>query len=180
MHSHAEMWLDGSLVEVLQDQDFNPRAGDVGLHRRQPPLALPGRLVPWALSTPALGSDEIRWTFATTKATAGTCRPRSPWCRTVCPLARRCGHMRPVSFRKKEKSINRPTTYSNRNRQIFIAAAGTPFQDVPARQKIPDWMKQMRRQRCIELSMAYLEARIPTSSILTAARFTDTPPAKSG
>ncbi len=65
MHSHAEMWLDGALVETLQDQDFNPRAGDVGFtgaSHRAPSQAV---WWPWANDPNAgpLGSHELRWTL---------------------------------------------------------------------------------------------------------------------
>jgi hypothetical protein len=64
IHSHAEMWLDGVLVETLQDQDFNPRAGDLGFtgaSHRAPSQAV---WYPWADSNAGpTGSHELRWSL---------------------------------------------------------------------------------------------------------------------
>jgi PEP-CTERM motif len=65
MHSHAEMWLNGALVETLQDQDFNPRAGDMGFtgaSHRAPSQAV---WWPWANDPNAgpTGSHELRWSI---------------------------------------------------------------------------------------------------------------------
>ncbi len=63
--THAEMWLDGVLVETLQDGIVNPRLGDLpfdGASHRAP-----GQVVwyPWADDPDAgpLGSHEIRWSL---------------------------------------------------------------------------------------------------------------------
>jgi hypothetical protein len=64
IHSHAEMWIDGIMVEELQDQDFNPRAGDLpfdGASHRAPSQVV---WYPWAdPSAGPLGSHEIRWSL---------------------------------------------------------------------------------------------------------------------
>ncbi len=64
-NTHSEMWLDGVLVETLQDGTLNVRAGDVpfdGASHRAP-----GQVVwyPWANDPTAgpLGSHEIRWSL---------------------------------------------------------------------------------------------------------------------
>jgi hypothetical protein len=63
--THAEMWLNGTLVETLQDGVFNPRAGDVpfdGASHRAPSQAV---WWPWADDPNAgpLGNHEIRWSI---------------------------------------------------------------------------------------------------------------------
>jgi hypothetical protein len=65
MSTHAEMWLDGVLVETLQDGIFNIRAGDVpftGASHRAPVQVV---WYPWANDPNAgpLGSHEIRWSL---------------------------------------------------------------------------------------------------------------------
>lgn len=64
-NSVATMYLDGTLVETLQDQAINIRAGDVGFtgaSHRAPSQAV---WYPWANDPNAgpLGSHEIRWTL---------------------------------------------------------------------------------------------------------------------
>lgn len=64
-NSVATMYLDGALVETLQDQSINIRAGDVdftGASHRAPSQAV---WYPWANDPNAgpLGSHEIRWTL---------------------------------------------------------------------------------------------------------------------
>jgi hypothetical protein len=62
--THAEMWLDGALVETLQDGPLNIRAGDVpfdGASHRAPSQAV---WYPWAdPNAGPLGSHEIRWSL---------------------------------------------------------------------------------------------------------------------
>lgn len=65
MTTKAEMWLNGSLVETLQDGTFNIRAGDVpfdGASHRAPSQAV---WYPWANDPNAgpLGSHELRWSI---------------------------------------------------------------------------------------------------------------------
>ncbi len=63
--THAEMWLDGALVETLQNGVLNLRAGDVpfdGASHRAPSQAV---WYPWANDPNAgpTGSHEIRWSL---------------------------------------------------------------------------------------------------------------------
>lgn len=62
--TNAEMWLDGALVETLQDGVFNPRVGDLpfdGASHRAPTQAV---WWPWAdPDAGPLGSHELRWSL---------------------------------------------------------------------------------------------------------------------
>jgi hypothetical protein len=65
MTSHAEMWLNGALVETLQDGPLNARAADAsftGASHRAPVQAV---WWPWANDPNAgpLGNHELRWTL---------------------------------------------------------------------------------------------------------------------
>ncbi len=65
MTTHAEMWLDGILVETLQDGMVNIRPGDVdfdGASHRAPAQVV---WYPWANDPEAgpLGEHEIRWSL---------------------------------------------------------------------------------------------------------------------
>lgn len=63
--THAEMWLDGALVETLQDGPIDVRPGDVGFDGASHRAPVQAVWHPWANDPNAgpMGSYELRWSL---------------------------------------------------------------------------------------------------------------------